>query len=149
VRVVLVDADFDQPLLANRLGLLPEVGWDDVLWRGLPLSEAVIESVEDRLAVLPLRGTSQSDANGVADPVDPTSDIDLLRRQYDVALIDLGRFDGSSAKAAAVLQSANHWIGAVVVVHNVCTERPTEVEQLRRRLRQQGLAEAGIAENFV
>jgi Mrp family chromosome partitioning ATPase len=148
-RVILIDADFEQPVLPRRLGLLPELGWEDALWRHLPLAEVVIESVEDRMAVLPLRGTLSADAGGSITALDPMSDIALLRRQYDLVLIDLGRLDTASTKAAAVLQAARQWVDCAVVVHNVRTTPQSEVDYLRRRLREMGIAEAGVAENFV
>ncbi len=147
-RVIVVDADFTQPTLTRRLGLLPEVGWEDVLWHGLPLTEAVIESLEDRFAVLPLRGTASKEPDAGAS-ADPASAIQLLLQEYELVLVDLGQFEFASPKAVAVLQTARRWIGSVVIVHNVRATAHDDVDQFRRRLRESGLAEAGIAENFA
>ena len=57
-KVVLVDANWSNPQLAQSLGLLPQLGWEETLCGGLPLEEVVIESLADGLAVLPVRGPS-------------------------------------------------------------------------------------------
>jgi hypothetical protein len=43
LKIALVDADTDNPLLAQRLGLVPEAGWEAVLAGRLPLGEVTIE----------------------------------------------------------------------------------------------------------
>lgn len=145
-RVLLVDAHFEQPMLARRLGLLPEAGWEDVLWRGLPLAEATIESLEDRLSLLPLRGEAWP---GAGAELAPAADMARIVQHYDLVLVDLGRFDLASPKTAAVLRSAHQWIDGVVVVHNVRTTPQSELDYVRRWLRELDIPEAGIAENFV
>ena len=59
-KVVLVDANWSNPQLAQSLGLLPQIGWEETLCGGLPLEEVVIESLADGLAVLPVREPSAS-----------------------------------------------------------------------------------------
>ena len=139
LKIIMVDADFDNPALARRLGLLPETGWEDVLAGRIPVGEAVIESHADALAVLPLRGPLAADANAL--PTGQT--FATLRKHYDLVLVDLGQLD-------PVAQSvARKGIEAVVLVRNVRLTPPEELAALGSGLAASGIWEAGVAENFV
>ena len=65
--MLLADAARNKAQIAHRLGWIPTATWEDV-WHGhAPLAEAVVESVADRLAVLPRaepRGRGQDAAVG-------------------------------------------------------------------------------------
>jgi Mrp family chromosome partitioning ATPase len=143
LRVAMIDADFDNPLLARRLGLLPEAGWEEVFAARVPVAEVTIESVQDRLAVLPLCGSLPCRACPGSEPTDPASALDSLRQHYDLVLVDLGQFGESPARAVI------DWIDAAVLVHNVRVASREELDRTRRRMRAAGLVEAGVAENFV
>ena len=54
LKAVLVDANPSQPKLAQRLGIMPEADWQEMMARREPLAEAVVYSHHDRLALLPL-----------------------------------------------------------------------------------------------
>jgi Mrp family chromosome partitioning ATPase len=54
LRVVLADADFQDPRLSKRLGLAPQCGWEEALGGRVPLAEVAIESLFDRLVLLPV-----------------------------------------------------------------------------------------------
>jgi Mrp family chromosome partitioning ATPase len=139
MRLIMVDADFDSPALARRLGLLPETGWEDVLAGHLPVGEAVIESHGDGLAVLPLRGPLAADARTL--PTGQT--FATLRRHYDLVLVDLGQLD-------AVAQTiARQGVEAVALVRNVHLTPPEEAATMGSHLAAAGIWEAGVAENFV
>lgn len=145
LNVLLVDADFDHPCLARRLGLMPETGWEDVLAGRVPLAEAIVESLQDRLSILPIRGLS-AEHDGVA--IDPAASLALLRQHYDLILVDLGELNGGMP-AGQSLETAAGWLDAVVLVHNVRSTPQAELMRTRSRLQMAGIAEAGIAENFV
>ncbi|NUQ64435.1 MAG: hypothetical protein HUU20_18370 [Pirellulales bacterium] len=147
LRAILVDADFEQPQLARRLGLLPDSGWEDVLDGQLPLGEVVIESVDDHLAILPLCGKHAGADGSLAH--DPAAEIDVLREHYDLVLVDLGRFAPADGPAAQALCGAGRWIDAAVIVRDVRNANPPELDRLCDRLRRAGIAEAGLADNFV
>ena len=72
-RVAMIDADVDHPLLARRLGLLPESGWEETFSSRLPVEEVIIESVQDRLGVLPLCGSLPCRECPANDPPAPAS----------------------------------------------------------------------------
>jgi Mrp family chromosome partitioning ATPase len=148
LQVALVDADIDNPLLARRLGLLPDVGWEEVLTARADVSEVIIESVQDRLAVLPLCGTLPCRGCPAPQAPDPLSRLNALREHYDLVLVDLGEFGEGTTDGEASSVILN-WIDAVVLVRDVRTTRQAELNRIRRRVETAGLVEAGIAENFV
>lgn len=148
LRVILVDADFHRPCLARRLGLLPQAGWEDVLVGRVPLEEAVIESIRDRLHVLPLRGLSAEQDIPAGAAIEPMASLAVLREHYDLVILDLGAVD-EAAPAGQPLESAARWIDAMVLVHNVRSTPQAELMRIRSRLEAAGIIEAGIAENFV
>jgi Mrp family chromosome partitioning ATPase len=135
-RVVAVDADFDSPALAQRLGLLPEAGWEEVLSGRLPLEEVAIESLQDRLTIVPL-------IDGLSATGDPSFTFAALRRHHDLVLVDLGCFDESAADIAAGA------LDGLVIVHDVRSTSPAELARLRDHLADRHIVEIGVAENFV
>jgi Mrp family chromosome partitioning ATPase len=148
LRVAMIDADFNNPLLARRLGLLPESGWEALFAERLPVEEVVVESTQDGLAVLPLCGSLPCPgcpAKGLADPV---AALNVLREHYDLLLVDLGPFCDETLSGGAS-RAVIDWIDAVVLVHDVRAASQDELTRTRRRVRAAGLTEAGIAENFV
>jgi Mrp family chromosome partitioning ATPase len=148
LNVLMVDADVDHPCLARRLGLMPETGWEDVLAGRVPPAEAVIESIQDRLSILPLRGLSAEQDTPARLTVSPATSLAVLREHYELILVDLGELN-NAMPAGQPLEAAAHWLDAVVLVHNVRTTPQAELMQTRDRLQMAGIAEAGIAENFV
>lgn len=148
LNVLLVDADFDHPCLARRLGLMPEAGWEDALAGRVPLTEAIVESIQDRLSILPTRSLSAEQDYSTGTTVDPAASLALLRKHYDLILVDLGELN-AGLPAGQPLETAAGWLDAVVLVHNVRSTPQAELMQTRTRLQMAGIAEAGIAENFV
>ncbi len=149
LRVAMVDADFDNPLLARRLGLLPEVGWEEVFTARRPIQDVIIESVHDRLALLPLCGSLPCGACPADGVPDAAAALHPLREHYDLVLVDLGEFTDDPAGGTGVAHAVIDWIDAAVLVHNVRATTEEERNRTRRRARAAGLAEAGVAENFA
>jgi len=148
LNVLLVDADFRHPCLARRLGLLPEVGWEDVLAGRVPATEAMVESSQDGLTVLPLRGLAAEQDLPAGVPVDPGASLAVLREHFDLVLVDLGELNDATP-AGQPLEAAASWLDGVVLVHNVRSTPQAELLRTRNRLHAAGIAEFGIAENFV
>ncbi len=144
VGVVLVDADDTEPGLAGQLGLLVEVGWEDVAGGQIALEDALIESDGTGLAVLPRRGTQTEIAT--TNRLPPAGLLDQLRHHYDVVLVDLG------AQLVRQVESetpTGRWLDAVVWVHNAGPAGESIPTQLRSRVRGCGLCELGTVENFA
>ena len=149
LRIAMVDADVDNPLLPRRLGLLPEAGWEELLAARLPLEEVMIESIQDQLALLPLCGSLPSQDCPSEDVSHLAQSLKVLREHYDLVLVDWGRFDDASHVDNPVAGAVLKWTDAVVLVHNVRSTEQAELDRTRQRLGAAGLVEAGIAENFA
>jgi Mrp family chromosome partitioning ATPase len=85
----IVDGDFAAPGLARSLGMAAEIGWEEVLAGRAPLADAMINSLSDRIAVLPLvQGGAQ--AAEKLDAIHASVTAGVLRYHYDFVLFDLG-----------------------------------------------------------
>lgn len=98
--VVLVDGNFHNPMLATRLGLEVDSGWEQVLNGTTPLSSSVIYSQADRLALLPLL-TGGLRASQQIDTIHASVTAGVLRYHYDLVLVDLGSVAGGGQTAVA------------------------------------------------
>lgn len=146
LRTVLVEGDFCDPQLAVRLGLAPEIGFEDVLNGDLPLAEGLVESDDDHFIVLPLVGRlsaaslkEQADSRLIAAFAE-------LRRRYDLVILDLG--------ALEPLETASPLLGPkltadVVLVRDRRRADRHHCDQARRHLETVGAVQLGIVENFV
>jgi len=143
-KVVLVDANWNNPQLAQSLGLLPQVGWEETLCGGLPLEEVVIESLADGLAVLPVREPSEST---IAQSQIATS-FDILAREFDVVLVDLGPLDQVEDKDTFSYGAAAR-MDAVILVQNVRLTTPNRLAEVRQSLAASNLRYVGTIQNFV
>ena len=149
LRVALVDADFEHPRLAKRLGLAPACGWEEVLCGRLPLAEAAIESLHDRLVLLPVCESPSGPEQASGEPWDAAAAIGVLRERYDLVLLDLGRLYKRSKTGIGLFDSAGRWIDAAVLVHNVRSTSQIEFTQAKQRLSAAGIPEILVVENFV
>ncbi|MEI8372553.1 MAG: cellulose synthase operon protein YhjQ/BcsQ [Planctomycetota bacterium] len=143
-KVVLVDANWNNPQLAQSLGLLPQIGWEETLGGGLPLEEVVIESIADGLAILPVREPS---ANTIAQSQIAAS-FDILAREFDVVLVDLGSLDQVEDEDAFSYGAAAR-MDAVILVQNVRVTTPNRLAKVRQRLATSNLRYVGTIQNFV
>ena len=145
-KVVLVDANWSNPQLAQSLGLLPQIGWEETLCGGLPLEEVVIESLADGLAVLPVREPS---ASSIAQGAN--------RGQLRHSRPGIRRRPGRSRSAGRKSRTADRRfrgevaarMDAVVLVQNVRVTTPNRLAEVRQRLAASNLRHAGTIQNFV
>jgi hypothetical protein len=175
LRVVVVDADSSNPRLAQALGLLPPVGWEASICDGLPLAEVAIESLSDRLAVVPMLAAPRERSRSGDEASRAVADLDILARHYDVVLVDLGPLDaeaagsplagpagsqacrGTRTAAAAGYPRSPQTIGeaicrrleALLLVQSVRTTTPDRIDALEQKLVAAGIVPAGIVQNFV
>jgi Mrp family chromosome partitioning ATPase len=87
--IAIVDGNFASPGLASQLGLACEAGWEDVLAGKSPLAESVVQSVGDRLALLPLVRGGAAAAERLQS-IHASVTAGVLRYHYDMVLFDLG-----------------------------------------------------------
>jgi Mrp family chromosome partitioning ATPase len=145
-RVALVDADFSRPQVAASLGTAAEVGWEETLSEASS-SEALIESLDDRLVIVPLR-RPVAESVLVASRVGLRAAIERIQAEFDVVCIDAGPL----AESAAVCRPI--WFGetpvdAVVVVRDVRHSRLEQCHAVGRQVVQLGARRWAIIENFV
>jgi Mrp family chromosome partitioning ATPase len=143
--VVLVDANEMKPDLAAQLGLLPTLGWEDVASGQQPLAEALIESIGDRMTLLPLcraEGLAAVGDTAVASSRMAAA-MAALRRQYDLVLVDLG------SPGKWVTRAVDDAVDAAVLVHHVRRATPDDLRTAVEQLTARGIACAGVIENFA
>ena len=148
MRTVLVDCDVRAPQMAEALGVRPELGWDDVYAERLSVTDAMIESLDDRISLLPMR-------NGLANPRAMAGNrtlaamIDTLRANFDVVLLDVGPLadDPSAIDLTSAMTGAR--LDDALVVRDRRRTGSKEVQSVCRRLSALGIHHWDIAENFT
>ncbi|MGA2797870.1 MAG: AAA family ATPase, partial [Thermoguttaceae bacterium] len=149
VKTVLIDADLDEPQLAKRLGLLPQLGWEDVASGRQPVEEVLVESTADNIAVLPLCGPLAISDISYASQRIMAESLDTLRKNYDLVLLDLGPLENPRSLGDLASGGLNCRIDAVTVVHKAGKILATCLPAVRQSLAVAGVAVTGVIENFV
>lgn len=145
-RVVLVDADLDRPRLATSLATVVEVGWEETLLNDLPAGEALIESLSDRLTILPLR-RAVPDSALAAHGAGITALVERLQAEFDLVCLDTGPLiESGDARHEALFGRAQ--VEASVVVRDVRHCRLEQTHAVGRKLAQRGVSRWAIVENF-
>jgi Mrp family chromosome partitioning ATPase len=148
LNLVLADAHLADPQIASRLGLLPESGWEDVLAGRLPLEEAVIESANDRLAVLPLRETAAEAGEVAEDETRLVESIRTLATHYDLVLLDPGPLEELGVAGASLACGIGSRLDAIVLVHHGGITPAEDLDEVRGRLAGSEIVQVGVVENF-
>lgn len=149
LKVVMADANLADPQLACRLGLLPQAGWEDVLSGRLPLEEVVIESVGDRLAVLPVRHTSAATGETAEDKIRLAQSIRTLAAHYDLVLLDPGPLEELDTVGASLARGIGNRLDAIALVHHGRVTPPEDLEDVVGWLAAAEITQVGVIENFV
>ena len=149
LKAVLVNANPSQPKLAQRLGIMPEADWQEMMARRQPLAEAVVYSHHDRLALLPLAEQRGGGSELRQQGPDFARAVAQLREHYDLVLLDLGRMESPSRTDCGPARAIGAWIDWALVVQNVRSTPATEVLQLCSDLRTAGIQEVDVVENFA
>jgi len=142
-RTLLVDADLTGPMLARQLGLRPRFGLDDVVQDGHALADAILDSPDDHLAVLPLRAPVVGPREFLANPAWSCS-MARLRREYDTILLD-----GSPLFAGLSAAILHRSVDAAVLVHHRALTGERALLRAREVLEAGGIPLLGLAETFV
>ena len=101
IKTVLVDADPERPRLAKRLGVQPQVGWDETSAEDAGgLARAIVEAAASGLAVLPLREPLPQSGRKTLDWPHLAACLDNLRSHYEMVLVDLGPLEDAEWAAA-------------------------------------------------
>lgn len=148
LRTVLVDCDVRGPQMAEALGVRPELGWDDVYAERLSVTDALIESLDDRISMLPMR-------NGLANPRVMAGNrtlagiIDTLRANFDAVLLDVGPLADDPAAIDLTSAMTGARLDDALVVRDRRRTGQKEVQAVCRRLSALGIHHWDIAENFT
>jgi Mrp family chromosome partitioning ATPase len=146
-RVILVDAHFGAPGMSDSLGLAPQVGWEDVLSGEKPLTEALIESLEDRITVLPLRQSAAEDWRLSIARL--KASFDELRRHCDLVLVDAGPLGDTADRRHLLSWAAPCRVDRALVVRDLRATSDLETSEIERRLHGCGIAQWNFVENFA
>jgi Mrp family chromosome partitioning ATPase len=149
IKSVLVDADLNRPRLAKRLGVQPQFGWDETSEEEeRSFDQAIVESAANNLALLPIREPTADGHHPSGDAAGLGSCLDILRRHYDMVLVDLGPLDEAEPVRQALSRSKPCPIDAFLLVHQQATPEE-DLAEIERQLADEGFSVAGLIENFV
>ena len=140
LRVALVDADFEQPTLADDFRLDIEYGWLDTIRAGLSIREVAVLAVEDAVTFIPLVDHERTK------PV--TSDevsmlVETLEDHFDLIVIDAPM--GTSHH----LQTLAGKVDSAIIVRDAARTKAADVEDFAGWLTKSGVQGVGVVENFV
>lgn len=140
LRVALVDADFEEPTLADDFRLDLEYGWLDTIRAGLSIREVAVLAVEDAVTFIPLvdhARTKPATADEVAILVETLED------NFDLIVIDAPK--GTSHH----LQSIASRVDSAIIVRDAARTQAADVQDFARWLTSAGVQGVGMVENFV
>lgn len=143
LKVAVVDADFADPQLAVRLGLDIDTGWEAAANGHIPLTEAAVHSLSDKVTLYPLR---KDGSLALTDPW-AVSTLRKIQESYDLVLVDLGPIAAGDAPLFAKDEAAP--FDAVVIVRDIRRTPLDHAQAVASRLYTAGIEAVGIAENFV
>ena len=142
--LLVIDADLRNPSLARSLGLAPQTCWRSVCSNSGALGDAMIESIADRMVVMPLEDSHETTVTAI-DNEQLSSDIQNVSQQHPALLVDFGSFE--SAQSSNMLPALANQLDAILLVHD---QRRGDSELLERTVRaasEAGIEIAGVIEN--
>ncbi|MGI9473985.1 MAG: cellulose synthase operon protein YhjQ/BcsQ [Rubripirellula sp.] len=140
IRVALVDADTDDPTLADDLRLDLQYGWVDTVRGGLPIKEVAVHAVEDGVTLIPLMPPSGRNA---ATAFEVVQLVELLKNKFELVIID-----GPTAQSAHLHQCASI-VDSAIIVRDLVRTDTLAINEFSYRLRESGVQGVGVVENFV
>ena len=146
LNVAMIDADFTRPQLAAVIGLEVAYGWQDAAQGKIPLPEAAVRSLADKITVLPLEPSSVAWPLALADKR-VAGLIRAVATSHDLVIVDLGPLSGGSEPLFAADEAPP--LDAVIVLRDLRYATPSETQAIGQRLHDSGIEAVGIAENFV
>lgn len=140
-RVLLMDADFSHPMVARQLSLRPAAGLEQVILDGLPIEEAVIESQEPKLSILPMVFGFEFPAMAAGSRRFQRT-MQELRSRFDLIVMDGGcRFrDGAEVPLLP-------GIDAALIVRNPAKSSEKTLDRIDEQLLAHGISSLGVIEN--
>lgn len=146
-RMILVDANFRHPEIATLLETEPTAGWQDVLMRGTPLTDAAIRANDDRLDLLALGGRMPTDLLRAVSGLQAVVTAGVLRHAYDHVIFDLGAYLDAASHPVVLELVRNMGIDAVVAVTRPGGVTLRDIGALADQLGRSGCELLGTIEN--
>lgn|GEM_PF-1964963 len=147
IKIAMLDADFNRPRLAKRMGIQPQIGWNETAGGDENnLHQAVVETADGNLALTAMReSTGEPPA---ADWPRCNECLGQLRNHYDLVLVDLGPLENVVNAENASWDGVGN-LNAVLLVHNRRITPKESLNVMQGRLTDAGVNVAGVVENFV
>jgi Mrp family chromosome partitioning ATPase len=149
LRVAIVDADLADPQIAGRLGLQPQFGWDTVMDGLLPLSEVVIEAVDNRVGLLPLHESLVAKKDLAIQRSTLTDACKTLAATYDLVLIDIGSLEDFLGYQASSGKKTLCPLEAAILVQDDRATSADDLKEMENRLSLAGIQPLGVVQNLV
>ncbi len=140
IRVALVDADTQDPTLADDLRLDLRFGWVDAIRGGLPIKEVAVLAVEDGVTLVPLMPPQGKSSVADSELIEV---MDLLKYKFELVIID------GPAGTSPCLKSCASSVDSAIIVRDVTRTDPSAINAFTRSLRDSGVQGVGVVENFV
>jgi len=146
VQVAVMDLDFARPQLASKLGLEVSYGWQDAALGKIPLSEAAITSIGDKITVLPLESTVVTRSLSLVD-ARVTATLRAAAATFELVILDLGPFAAGEEILFPFEERCP--LDAAIVVRDLRFCSSEQSETIGHMLQDAGIEAVGIAENFA
>ena len=78
-----------------------DAGWESVLTGELPLAESVVQSLDDKISILPIGGPTDR-VSELLSTIHASVTAGVLRYHYDFVLLDLGNLERQSQARVAM-----------------------------------------------
>jgi Mrp family chromosome partitioning ATPase len=139
-RVALVDANLEQPKLADELRLELQYGWVDTIRAGLPIKEVAVHAVEDGVTLIPLMPPKGKNA---ATGYEVVQLVDLLKDKFELIILD-----GPTSQSGQIHQCASA-VDSAIIVRDMTRTDTLAINDFSYRLREAGVQGVGVVENFT
>jgi Mrp family chromosome partitioning ATPase len=151
IKAVLVDADLDRPRLAKRLGVQPQLGWDEIeSGQYTTLDQAIVEATANNLALLAIHEPDAAEGHSPGKRTrltQLTSWIPVLRDHYVMVLMDLGPLEDIESLGDRSFWAADRMLDGILLVHNRHVTSEERLSGIEQQLAATGLAVTGVIEN--
>jgi Mrp family chromosome partitioning ATPase len=148
-RILLIDGNFHRPQLAASLDAVPTAGWQEVLAGAAPLADAVIRAADDCLDLLALGATRADEPLRLIAGHEIESCSNVIRRNYELALIDLGAFFDVATRPIMLELVRKLGIDAALVVSQPDETDSRDLSTLAEQIGHSGCELLGRIENRV
>lgn len=145
LRVALVDGDLHHPQLADQLNLEVVSDWQAIASGSMPLEEAAIHSIEDRITLIPLQ-TRPNAAPLAPDHVKVQGILRRLASSFDLVVVDSQHLGHPTGRLMGC--GIHSPIDAAILVVDASYPQESSVADSLRMLARIGIDSVGIVENF-